>query len=174
MTSLFKKDKSKIRIINDIDILLIVEKGTRDRIYHAIHRYAKANNKYMNNYNKETESSYLEYLDPNNLYGLTMSQKRPVNGFEWIKELSQFKEDFIKNDEDSNKGYFLEVDVEYPKNFSNLHSDLPFLPGSNKIKMCNKLVCNVHDKKNYVVHIRALKQAINHGLILEKVHSNSI
>ena len=61
MTSLFKKDKSKIRIINDIDILLIVEKGTRDRIYHAIHRYAKANNKYMNNYNKETESSYLEY-----------------------------------------------------------------------------------------------------------------
>ena len=69
----------------------------------------------MNNYNKETESSYLEYLDPNNLHGLTMSQKRPVNGFEWIKELSQFKEDFIKNDEDSNKGYFLEVDVEYPK-----------------------------------------------------------
>ena len=103
-----------------------------------------------------------------------MSQKRPVNGFEWIKELSQFKEDFIKNDEDSNKGYFLEVDVEYPKNFSNLHSDLPFLPGMNEIKMCNKLVCNVHDKKNYVVHIRALKQAINHGLILEKVHSNSI
>ena len=103
------------------------------------------------------------------------AQKLSANCFEWVEKLSQFKEDFIKNyDEDSNKGYFLEVDVEYPKNFSNLHSDLPFLPGRNKIKMCNKLVCNVHDKKNYVVHIRALKQAINHGLILEKVHSNSI
>ena len=110
-----KKTRVKLELLTDTDILLIVERGTRDKIYHAIHRYAKANNKYMNNYNKETESSYLEYLDPNNLHGLTMSQKRPVNGFEWIKELSQFKEDFIKNDEDSNKGYFLEVDVEYPK-----------------------------------------------------------
>ena len=98
-----------------------------------------------------------------------MSQKLPVNGFEWVEELSQFKEDFIKNyDEDSNKGYFLEVDVEYPKNLFSLHSDLPFLPERNKVVKCNKLVCNVHDKKNYVVHIRALKQALNHGLILKK------
>ena len=82
-----------------------------------------------------------------------------------------FKEYFIKNyDEDSNKGYFLEVDVEYPKTLFNLHNDLPFLSERNKIKKCNKLVCDVHDKKNYVVHIKALKQALNHGLILKKVH----
>ena len=83
---------------------------------------------------------------------------------------SQFKEDFIKNyDEDSNKGYFLEVDVEYPKNLHNLHSDLPFLPERLKTEKCIKLVCNVHNKKNYVAHIKALKQALNHGLILKKV-----
>ena len=104
-----------------------------------------------------------------------MSKKLPVNGFEWVEELSEFKEHFIKNyDEDSNKGFFLEVDVQYPKKIHNLHSDLPFLPEKLKIKKCNKLVCNVQDKKNVVVHIRALKQALNHGLILKNTQSNSI
>ena len=104
-----------------------------------------------------------------------MSKKLPVNGFEWAEDLSRFKEDFIKNyDEDSNKGYFLEVDVEYPKTLFNLHNDLPFLSERNKIKKCNKLFCDVHDKKNYVVHIKALKQALNHGLILKKCTEYSI
>ena len=69
------------------------------------------------------------YLDANILYGWGMSQKLPVNGFKWAKKLSKFDERFIKNyDENSDKGYILEVDVEYPKNLFNLHSDLPFLP----------------------------------------------
>ena len=85
------------------------------------------------------------------------------------KKLSEFNEDFIKKyDEDSDKGYFLEVDVEYPKNLHNLRKDLLFLPERLKIEKCNKLVCNVYNKKNYVVHIKALKQALNHGLILKK------
>ena len=85
--------------------------------------------------------------------------------------LSKFDESFIKNyNENCNKRYCLEVNVGYLKNLFNLHSDLPFLPEGNKIKKCNKLVCNVHDKENYVVHIRALKQALNHGLIIKKVH----
>ena len=93
----------------------------------------------------------------------------------WVKDLSQFKEDFIKNyDEDSNKRYFLDVAVEYQKKLFNLHSALSFLSEKNKIKKCNKLVCDVHDKKNYVVHIKALKQALNHGLILKNMQSNSI
>ena len=118
------------------------------------YRYAKANNKYMKNYNKDMESSYLEYLYANNFYGWVLLQKVSVNGFKLVEEVSKFKEDFIKNyDEDSNKGYFLEIRVEYPKHFFNgvalsLHSDLPFLPKRNKIK-------------NYVVHVRALKQALN-------------
>ena len=83
----------------------------------------------------------------------------------------KFNEEFIKNyDEDSDKGYILEVYVKYPKNLHGLDEDLPFLPERMKIGKCKKLVCNLHDKKNYVVHIRSLKQALNHGLILEKVH----
>ena len=150
-------------------MLLIVEKRIRGGICPSIHRYAKSN-KYMKNYDKDMES-HLEYLDANNLYGLIMSQKRRVNGFELVEELSQLNEDFITNyDEDSNKGYFLEVDVEYPKHLFNLHSDLPFLPERKKIEKCNKLACNIHDKENYVVQIRPLKQTLNHGLIFKKVH----
>ena len=67
-------------------------------------------------------------------------------------------------DEDSDKGYILQVDVKYPKNLHSLHEDLPFLLERIKIDKCKKLVCNLYDKKNYVVHIRSLKQALNHGL----------
>ena len=114
-----KKTGVKLELLTDIDMLLMVEKGIRGGICHAIHRFAKANNKYMKNYDKNIESSYLMSLicmDANNLYGWAMSQKLPVNGFEWVEDLSQFKEDLIKNcDENSDKIYFLEVDVEYPK-----------------------------------------------------------
>ena len=83
----------------------------------------------------------------------------------------KFTEDFIKNyDEDSDKGYILEVDPKYPKNLHDLHSDLPFVPEGMKINKCSKLSCNLYDKNNCVVHIRSLKQALDHGLILKKVH----
>ena len=85
MASMFKKTKVKLELLTDIDMLLMVEKGTRSGICQATHRYAKANNKYMKNYDKNIESSYIEYLDANNLYGLGKSQKLPVNGFEWVK-----------------------------------------------------------------------------------------
>ena len=75
------------------------------------------------------------YLDANNLYGWAMSPKLPGDGFKWIKNLSEFDERFVKNyDENNNKGYILEEDVEYPKNLFNLHSDLPLLPERKKIK----------------------------------------
>ena len=77
-------------------MLLMVEKGIRGGICQAIHRYGKANKNYMKNYNKNIESSYLTYLDANNLYVWAMSQKLPVDSFEWVENLSQFKEDFIK------------------------------------------------------------------------------
>ena len=100
-----------------------------------------------------------------------MSKKVHVNGLEWLEDMSKFKEDCIKNyDEDSNRGYFPEVDVEYPKKFFGLHIDLPFLPEREKIKKCNKIVCDVCERINYVVHMRALKQALNHGFILKEVH----
>ena len=111
-----KKTGVKLELLIDIDMLLMVQNGIRGGICQVIHRYVKANNKYMKNYDKNIESSYLMYLDANNLYGWAMSQKLSVGGFEWVKDLSQFKEDFIKNyDEYSSKGCFLQVDVEYPK-----------------------------------------------------------
>ena len=86
------------------------------------------------------------------------------------KKKLKFNEDFIKNyNDDSDKGYIFEVSVKYPKNFHDLHSSLPFLPERMKINKCNKLVCNLYDKNNYVVHIRSLKQALNHGILLKKV-----
>ena len=152
-------------------MLLMVEEGIRGGICHSIHSHAKANNKYMENYNKNEESSYIQYLDANNLYGWAMSQKLPVNNFKWVEDISRINEDFIKNyNENSNKGYILEVDVKYPKKLHDLHSDLPFLPKRMKIDKCKKLVCNLHDKKKYVVHIKSLKQALNHGLKLKRVH----
>ena len=68
----------------------------------------------MKNYDKNKESSHLQNWDANNLYGWAMSQKLPVNNFEWIKDTSQFNEDFIKNyNEESDEVYFLEIDVQY-------------------------------------------------------------
>ena len=126
----------------------------------------------MNNYDKNKESAFLMYVDANNLYGYAMSKKLPVDGFKWVDDLSIFTEDFIKNyDEESDIGYLFVVDVEYPKNLHMLHSDLPFLPERMKINKCNKFVCKLNDKKNYPVHILALKQALNHELKLTKVHS---
>ena len=158
-------------------MLLMVEEGIRSGICHSIHRYAKANNKHMKNYNNNEESSYIQYLDSNNLYGWVMSKKSPVNGFKWIdnKETARpvINEDFIKNyDENNDKGYIFEVDVKYPKRLHDLHSDLPFLSERMEINKCKKLVCNLYDKKKYVVYIYSLKQALNHGLKLKKIHRN--
>ena len=151
-------------------MILMNEKEIRGRICQVTHRYAKANNKYMKNYNKNIESLFTEYLDANNLYGWAMSKNLPVNGFKWVKqeELSKFSKDFIKNyDKNSDKGYFIEVDIDYPKELLNLHEDLPFLPETKKVNKVEKLICSVEDKEKYVIHIRALEQALNHGLVLK-------
>ena len=112
-----KKTDVKLELLTDYQMLLMIEEGIRGGMCQSTHRYAKANNKYMKNYDKKIESSYLTYLDANNLYGWAMSQKLPVNGFMWYnKYLSDFNEDFVKNyNENSDEGYFLEVDVEYAK-----------------------------------------------------------
>ena len=105
-------------------MILMIEKGIRGGISQATHRYAKANNKYMKNQDKNNESSYIEYLDANNLYGWAMSQTLHTNDFRWVEDLSKFNEDFIKKyDENNYIGYFLEVDVEYTKELFNFHKD---------------------------------------------------
>ena len=171
MASSFKKDRSKIRIIN---WYLYVIDGWKKQEYicgicHAIHRYAKANNKYIKYYDENSQSSYLKYWDVNNLYGWAMSQKLPVNKFDWVAETSQLNEYFIKNyNEKSDEGYLLEVDVQFPEKLHEVHNDLPFLPERMKLGKIEKLVTNLHDKSESVIHIRNLKQALNHGLSLKK------
>ena len=96
-----KKTEVKLELLTENDMLLMVEKGIRGGICHAIHGYVKANNKYMKNYDKNKESSFIQYLDANNLYGWAMSQKLPLDGFKWKKDMLKFNEDFIKSyDED--------------------------------------------------------------------------
>ena len=112
----FKKTNVNLEVLTDTDMLLMIEAGIRGGMCQSVHRYAKANNKYMKKYDKNIESSYLMYLDANDLYGWAMSQKLPVDGFKWQDDLSRFNERFIKSyNEKSDIGYFLEVDVKYPK-----------------------------------------------------------
>ena len=125
----------------------------------------------MEDYNKDIISSYLMYLDASNLYGWAISQKLPINSFKWVKSLSGFDERFIKNyNENSDIGYFLEINIDYLKELFNLHKDLPFLPERKKLINAKNLFVVQKTKKKYVVHIRTLKQALSHGLILKKVH----
>ena len=159
-----KKTNIELELLTDYDMLLMIEEGIRGGICHSIHSYAKANNKYIKNYNNNEESSYIQYLDANNLYGWAMSKKLPVNGFKWADN-NIINEEFIKNyNENYKKGYIFEVDIKYPKKLHDLHSDLLILPERMEINKRKKLVCNLCNKKKYVVHINSLKQALNHGL----------
>ena len=111
-----KKKGVKLEVINDINMVLMIEKGITGGICQSIFRHAKANNKYMLDYDEKKVLSFLIYTDYSNLYGKAMSQKLPVDGFEWVEDISKRDENFIKNyDEDSNVGYFIEAGIEYPK-----------------------------------------------------------
>ena len=123
----------------------MIKRGLRGRVCHSVHRHAKANNKYMEDYDKNKQSSYIMYVDTNTFYGFAMSQKLPTKNFTFLQEISVIDEDFIKNyDEDSDVGCILEVDIEYPKHLHSLSSDLPFLLKRMKINGCKKLVCNLY------------------------------
>ena len=124
-----KKSNKELELLTGCAMLLMVEEGIRGGICHSIYRYAKADNKYMKNYNYNEESPYIQYLDANNLYGWAMSKKLPLNGFRWLDsdEINEINEEFIKYyNENDNKGYIFEVDLRYPKRLHDLHSDLPF------------------------------------------------
>ena len=116
--------------------------------------------------------SFLKYWDVNNLHDSAVSQTLPVNDFKWVEEASEFNENFVKsyNDERFERS-FLEVDVQYPQNLHNLHNDFPSLPERMKIKRNEILLENLHNKEEYVLHMRNLKQGLNHGLVLKKAHS---
>ena len=154
----------------DPDMLSMFERGIQGAITQVVHRYASANNKYMmmgGLYDPDKESSYLQYLDANNLYGWAMSQLFPTSKFKWV----EIDPDQISDLATSKlKGYLLEVDVRYPTKLHDSHNDLPFMCEKMKINKVEKLVPNLRDKKNYVIHIQALDQALRHRLVLERIH----
>ena len=155
-------------------MLLMFERGIREGITQSVHRWAKANNPYLGpKFNPNEKINYLQYLDANNLYGWAMSQALPTGGFKWVEVEP---EDMSKLAKLANKGYLLEVDVKYPKELHDSHNDLPFMCKKLKINGVEKLDPNLFHKVKYVIHIRALDQALKHGLVLEKSiePSNSI
>ena len=118
-------------------------------------------------YDPNKESKYLQYLDANNLYGWAMSQLLPTNKFKWVN----IKPSQIHSLATSKiKGYLPEVDIRYPAELHDSHKDLPFMCERMEINGVEKLVSNLRDKKNYVIHIQALDQALTHGLVLERIH----
>ena len=134
-----KKTEVKLELLTDIDMLLMVEKGIRGGICHATHWYAKANNKHVKDYNKNKES-YLNYWDVNDLYEWAMSQKLPVNNFEWIEETSRFNEDFLKNfNDESDEGYFLEMIFNIPWKYMNFIITYHFYPKERNLKKSKSL-----------------------------------
>ena len=117
-----------MEVFTDIDMVLMTEKRIRGVLTQVIRKYGIGNNKYLPNYDDGKKTTYLEYLDANNLYGYAMNKKLPLNGYK-LANKSISTDDAIKNyDDDGDKGYLLEVDVEYPKYLHATRQDLPFLP----------------------------------------------
>ena len=158
-----KVTKVELELLTDIDMLHMVEKGIRGGVSMISTRYGKANNKYMgDSFDSNKPSKYIQYLDANNLYGWAMSKFLPTHGFKWMEE-----------DERNNwKNYscILEVDLEYPKSLHDLHSDYPLAPEQIEVNKVKKLIPNLGDKKKYVIHYENLKQYLNLGLELVKIH----
>ena len=163
-----KKTGIRLKLLLDPDILLMFERGIRRGITQSVHRSAQANNPYMGSeYDPSKPTRYLQYLDANNLYGWAMSQPLPTRGFHWVDVHPDEIEELVNH---SDRGYLLEVDVAYPKELHDNHNDLPFMCGRMTINGVEKLVPNLYYKKRYVIHIRALDQALKHGFVLERIH----
>ena len=135
-----KKDQNKIRFLNCYQYVI---KSIRGGICHAICWYAKASNNYMKSCDKNKESSHLQYWDVKNLYGWAMSKKLTVNNFELIKDMPQFKKIY---NEENDKGYFLEVDVQYPGKSHDFQNNLAFLDEGIKIEKVENPIAILHDK----------------------------
>ena len=165
----FKETKQEIQLLKDYDMLMMFEQGTRGGISHISKRYAEANNKYMKDFDVTKPSTFIQYLDGNNLYGWAMSQKLPTHGFKWIDvdKTSVLK---LLEKKDTNQGFIFEVDLEYPSSLWKSHNDYPLAPERIKIDKVDKLICSFLPKKHYVLHYKNLKQYLEEGMILKKVH----
>ena len=161
----------QLELLSDVNMLLMFEKGIRGGISIISNRYGEANNKYMKKFNKKKLNKFLMYLDANNLYGWAMSQKLPTHGFKWLTngEMEKLFNNQIVQEWEKIP-CILEVDLEYPKKLHNLHNDYPLCPERVKCGNVEKLIPNLRDKKNYVIHYKNLMQCLKLGMKLKKIH----
>ena len=165
----FKETKQEIELLKDYDMLMLFEQGKRGGISHISKRYAEANNKYMKDFDESKPSTFIQYLDANNLYGWAMTQKLPTHGFKWV-DVDIPKVQKLLEKKDTNQGFIFEVDLDYPSTLWKTHNDYPLAPERIKIDKVDKLICSFLPKKNYVLHYKNLKQYLKEGMILKKVH----
>ncbi|CAB4039210.1 Gastrula zinc finger, partial [Paramuricea clavata] len=168
----------ELELLTNPDMYLFIEEGLRGGISMISNRFSKANNPYVPDYDPKQENSYVMYFDANNLYGWAMSQPLPTGEFDWLTDQEIAELDITDVADDNEQGYVLEVDLHYPSELHDLHNDYPLAPERMKVSSemlspyCQelseclnlrggavpKLVPNLRDKTNYVVHYRNLKQ----------------
>ena len=172
-----KETGQELQLLHDYDMLMMFEKGIRGGISHISKRYAEANNKYMKDYDPDKPSTYIQYLDANNLYGWGMSQSLPTHGFKWMKNLTKEtimdileKANHSMINQGNKKGYIFEVDLEYTPDLWKSHNDYPLAPKKMIVNGVEKLICHFKPRKNYVVHYRNLRQYLEMGMRLTAVH----
>ena len=165
--AMLKMTEVDLELLEDVDQLLMIEKGIRGGISNAFKRYAKANNKFMQSFDPELKSSFIVYLDANNLYGWAMSKPLPVGGFEWMSE-AELKnwERFV---EEEGIGCILEVDLEYPAELHDFHNDFPLAPEKLTLGKVVKLTQNLRDKEAMVLHGKNLQLYLSLGMKLKSI-----
>ena len=164
----------EVELFTDIEKYLFCESGIRGGYVCASKRYAKVNNRNLPNFNPNEEESHLLYIDANNLYGHAMSRPLPLNNFEWMEQGEIENLSVLSILENSDTGYILEVDLEYPPELHDEHNDLPYCPEQLRTTTVKnapkKLIATLHNKKNYIVHHRYLQSALQNGLRLIRIH----
>ncbi|CAH1106792.1 unnamed protein product [Psylliodes chrysocephalus] len=166
-----------IELLTDINMSLFIQKSIRGGVSQCSNRYAEANNLYMGEkYKPDLPTSYLIYFDVNNLYGTAMCFPLPYGEFQWVSNEDIYRENIFSNNhyDLDEYGYILEVDLHYPRELFNLHQDLPLCPEHlvSPISYSDqpKLLTTLYDKEKYVIHYLALKQAIQLGIVVKKIH----
>ena len=130
--------------ISDIDQYLFIEKGLRGAISYIAKRHSKANDEYCPDYDKNKPSTFISYLDKNNLYGWAMNEYLPYEGFKWLKNIDEF--DIMSINDKNPIGYFLEGDLKYPEELHELHNDFPLAPEKLTVSSC---MLSKYCKKNW-------------------------
>ena len=177
-----KETGQQLELLHDYDMLMMFERGIRGGMNHITRRYAEANNKYMTNYNPDKPSTFIQYLDANNLYVWAMSQSLPTNGFKWIEDITKDtlmsildKANYsMINPKKGDKGYIFEVDLEYPSELWDTHNDYPLASERLNVIGVEKLISHFKPRKNYVIHYRNLRQCLEMGLRVTAVHRGLI